>query len=63
MLVVILICAANLELRECTDQTARAVIKVHAEQIGCAGPSMAGPLVSATGVGEQEYARIRCTMR
>jgi hypothetical protein len=63
MLIVILICAANLDLRECNDQTARAVIKTHVEQIGCAGPSMAGPLVSVNGVGEQEYARIRCTMR
>lgn len=63
MLVIILICAANLELHECTDQTARAVIKVQSEQIGCASPSMAGPLISVSGVGEQEYARIRCVMR
>lgn len=63
MLVVIMICAANLELRDCTDQTARAVIQVQSEQIGCASSAMAGPLISVSGVGEQEYARIRCTMR
>lgn len=63
MLVVILICSASLDLRQCTPQTARSVVSMHVEQIGCASPSMAGPLISVSGVGEQEYARIRCTMR
>lgn len=63
MLVIITICAATLDLRECTPQTARSVVSMHVEQIGCASPSMAGPLISVNGVGEQEYARIRCVMR
>lgn len=63
MLVVILICNAALDLRQCDEHSARAVIKTHVEQIGCASSAMAGPLVSVNGVGEQEYARIRCVMR
>ena len=63
MLIIILICAANVELRDCTDQTARAVVRTHVEQIGCAAPSFAGPLTSVTGVKEEEYARIKCVMR
>jgi hypothetical protein len=63
MLVVILICASSLARLECTPQTARAVISMHVQQVGCASPSMAGPLVSVSGVHEDEYARIKCVMR
>lgn len=60
MLLTILICSAALSFRDCTPQTARSVVTVRVEQIGCAAPSTLAMTTGVNGVDEAEYARIKC---
>jgi citrate synthase len=61
-LVVMLICAADVPRDQCTAQTARVVISTHIDQITCGAGAIAATQ-SAAGIGEREFARIRCVMR
>jgi len=63
MIVVILICSSALARLECTEQTARAVLSVKADQIGCASPATFVMLTGGVGVGEGEFARVKCGRR
>lgn len=60
MLLTVLICSAALAFNECTPATARSVVQVRVEQIGCSSPSTLAMTTGVNGVDEAEYARIRC---
>lgn len=60
MLLTVLICSAALAFRDCTPTTARSVVTVRVESIGCATPSTMAMTTGVNGVDEAEYARIRC---
>jgi len=63
MLVVVMICSNLVAFRDYRPETARMVVTKHVEQVGCASPSMAQDITSATGVDGGEYFRIRCIMK
>ncbi|MCX7898521.1 MAG: hypothetical protein N2444_00260 [Methylocystis sp.] len=58
MIVIVLICAGHLAREDCTEATARAVIKSRVESAVCGFP--AALATSAAGVASDEYARVRC---
>lgn len=64
MLVILYICANAIELHDCNDKTARAVIRQRVESVMCGVPSQYTTfLTSETGPKEGEYVRVRCQMR
>jgi hypothetical protein len=60
MLLTVLICSASLAFNDCTPATARSVVQVRVESIGCATPSTLTMTTGVNGVDGEEYARIRC---
>jgi hypothetical protein len=60
MFLTILICSAALAFNECNHNTARSVVRVKVEQIGCSTPSTIAMTTGVNGVDEAEYARIKC---
>ena len=60
MMLTVLICSAALAFNECTPNTARSVVRVRVEQIGCSTPSTIAMTTGGNGVDETEYARIKC---
>lgn len=62
MLLTVLICSASLAFQDCTPATARSVVQIRVESIGCATPSTLAMTTGVNGVDEAEYARIRCSI-
>jgi len=62
MLLTVLICSAGVAFSDCTTATARSVVQVRVEQIGCASPSTLVMTTGVNGVDETEYARIKCSI-
>ena len=60
MLLTVLICSASLSFNDCTPATARSVVKVRVEQIGCATPATLAMTTGVAGADEGEYPRIKC---
>lgn len=60
MLLTVLICSGALAFNDCTPATARSVVQVHVEQIGCSSPSTLAMTTGVNGVDETEYARVKC---
>jgi hypothetical protein len=60
MLLTVLICSASLSFRDCTPATARSVVHIRVESIGCSTPSTLAMTTGVNGVDETEYARVKC---
>ena len=60
MILTILICAANLAFRDCTEANARSVVNVNVDSIGCSTPATIAMTTGVNGADDSEYARIKC---